>query len=70
MYFRQGALTKNFCHAYSRLWLLRRWGLSESVIKGKIYDKNLFTNNVEWNPIKLWKMRSADVKAYMKQEIK
>ena len=45
-------------------WLLRGWGLSESVIKGKFLIKIFFSVNVEWSSIKLWEMTSADVKAY------
>ena len=39
--------------------------------KTKIRDENLFSDNVEWSSKKLWKMRSADIKANVKQlEIK
>ena len=42
-------------------------GLSEAV-KKKICDKNLFSNNIEWNSKKLWKIISADAKANIKQQ--
>ena len=45
----------------------RWWCLSESVKKGKIRDKNHFSNNAEWSSKKLWKMISDDVKANAKQ---
>ena len=42
-------------------------GLSEAV-KKKICDKNLFSNNIEWNSKNLGKIISADAKANIKQQ--
>ena len=54
---------------FSRFWL-RGWGRGVwvNLLKRKIWDKNLFSDNVEWSSKNLWKMMSADVKANIKQQ--
>ena len=42
--------------------------MNESVKKGKILTKIIFSDNVEWSSKKLSKRRSADAKANVKQE--
>ena len=43
-------------------------GLSKSVKKRKICDKNIFLDNVEWSSKNLWKMISPDVKTNLEQK--
>ena len=49
---------------FSGFWLLKGWWwgwLSESVKKGKLATKILFSDNVEWSSKNLWKIIFADV---------
>ena len=42
--------------------------MSESVKKGKLVKKIVFSDSVEWRSNNLWKMMSADVNANINQQ--